>query len=82
MANMIFQSPVTANWLGTINMTLCHVRPMDDDFNIRTMAQSGSEVLELGILAYPSAEMTAFDDALSAYLTTLDSTTGDRKSVV
>jgi hypothetical protein len=72
MANMVFQSPVTANWLGTINMTLCHVHPDDADFNIRTMAQSGTEVLELGILAYPSADAEAFNAALASYLMILD----------
>ena len=72
MANMIFPSPVTGNWLATINMTLCHVRPNDDDFDILTLAQSGEEVLELGILAYPSADSTLFNTALDAYLSTLD----------
>ena len=45
MANMIFPSAVTANWLSTINMTLCHVRPDDPDFDLRTLAQSGAQVL-------------------------------------
>jgi len=68
MANMIFQSPVTANWLATINMTLCHVRPDDADFDLRTIAQSGSEVLELGIMAYPTDGESDFRSALDGYL--------------
>lgn len=68
MANMIFPSPVTGNWLGTINMTLCFVRPDDARFDIRTLAQSGTEVLELGIMAFPTSDKDDFDKALWLYL--------------
>jgi hypothetical protein len=68
MANMVFQSPATGNWLGTISMTLFHVRPNDEDFDLRTLAQSGEEVLELGILAYPAGSAAEFETALDSYL--------------
>jgi hypothetical protein len=68
MANMIFPSPVTGNWLATINTTLCHVRPNDQNFDLRTLAQSGEEVLELGILAFPAEEEAMFRTSLDAYL--------------
>lgn len=55
MANILFPSPVTANWLQTIHMTLIFVKPLDGDFDLRTLAQSGEEILELGILAFPNA---------------------------
>ena len=71
MANMIFPSPVTANWLATINMTLCFARPDDPEFDLRTLAQSGGQVLELGIMAYPTSNQN-FQSALDAYLAVLN----------
>ena len=56
MANMLFPSPVTGNWLQTIHMTLIFVKPVDDRFDLRTLAQSGEEVLELGLLVFPADE--------------------------
>ena len=56
MANMLFPSPVTSNWLRTIHMTLVFVKPMDDRFDLRTLAQSGEQVLELGLLVLPTTE--------------------------
>lgn len=56
MANMLFPSPVTRNWLETIHMTLIFVKPLDPDFDLRTLAQSGEEVLELGVLVVPAFE--------------------------
>jgi len=53
-------------------MTLCHVHANDPDFDLKTLAQSGDEVLELGILAYPSDSEAAFDAALESYLTSAD----------
>jgi hypothetical protein len=56
MANMVFRSPVTSNWLQTINMTLIFVKPIDKDFDLRTLAQSGGEVLEMGLLVFPTRD--------------------------
>jgi len=56
MANALFPTSVTSNWLKTINMTLIFVKPLDDEFDLRTLAQSGEEVLELGILAFPHSD--------------------------
>ena len=56
MANMLFPSPVTSNWLQTIYMTLIFVKPMDDRFELRTVAQSEEEVLELGLLVFPTVD--------------------------
>ncbi|MCJ7641923.1 MAG: hypothetical protein MUO29_08530, partial [Desulfobacterales bacterium] len=39
MANMLFPSPVTSNWIQTIHMTLIFVKPVDEDFDLRTLAQ-------------------------------------------
>lgn len=76
MANMIFPSPVTANWLSTINITLCHVRPNEDDFDLTVLAQSAAEVLEIGILAYPSVDTATFDTALGLYLDAVNGSMG------
>lgn len=54
MANMLFPSPVTQKWLQTIHMTLVFVKPRNEGFDLRTLAQSGEQVLELGILAFAS----------------------------
>lgn len=74
MANMLFPSPVTQNWLQTIHMTLVFVRPQDAEFDLRTLAQSGEEVLELGILAFDSgardtavAQANSYLDALATH---------------
>ncbi len=56
MANMLFPSPVTSNWLQTIYMTLIFVKPMDENFDLRTLAQSGEEVLEMGLLVFPAED--------------------------
>jgi len=53
MANMVFTSPVAAKWLQTIDMTLIFVKPLDNHFDLRTLAQSGTQVLELGLLVFP-----------------------------
>jgi hypothetical protein len=53
MANMVFTSPVAAKWLQTIDMTLIFVKPLDNHFDLRTLAQSGAQVLELGLLVFP-----------------------------
>lgn len=72
MANMLFPHPVTANWLQTINMTLVFVKPLDADFDLHTLAQSGDEVLELGILAYPENDSESARAAAQAYLETVE----------
>lgn len=53
MANMIFPSPVTSNWLQTLHMTLIFVKPLDKKFDLRTLAQSDEQVSELGLLVFP-----------------------------
>jgi len=55
-------------------MTLCHVHANDPNFDLATLAQSGDEVLELGILAYLPDSEAAFDAALELYLTSADTT--------
>ena len=59
MANMLFPSPVTGNWLQTIHMTLIFVKPLDEHFDLRTLAQSGDEVLEMGLLVFPTSGASA-----------------------
>ncbi|MGI4756042.1 MAG: hypothetical protein ACRYGF_04245 [Janthinobacterium lividum] len=53
MANMVFTSPVAAKWLQTLDMTLIFVKPLDKNFQLSTLSQSGSQVLELGLLVFP-----------------------------
>ena len=53
MANMVFRSPVAAKWGQTLDMTLIFVKPLDKDFQLSTLSQSGAQVLELGVLAFP-----------------------------
>ena len=67
MANMVFTSPVAANWLKTLDMTLIFVKPLDRNFNLGTLSQSGAQVLELGLLVFPDNHSTdAAEDYLSA----------------
>jgi hypothetical protein len=70
MANMLFTSPVAEKWLQTLNMTLIFVKPLDDHFDLHTLAQSGAQVLELGLLVFPA---TGANDAAAGetYLDTL-----------
>jgi hypothetical protein len=70
MANMLFTSPVAEKWLQTINMTLIFVKPLDNHFDLHTLAQSGAQVLEMGLLVFPA---TGANDAAAAeaYLDTL-----------
>lgn len=73
MANMLFPSPVTANWLKTIYMTLIFVKPLTEGFDLRTLAQSGDEVLELGLLVFPrSGDAGSSDRAATTYLDRLE----------
>jgi hypothetical protein len=53
MANTVFTSPVAAKWLQTLDMTLIFVKPLDSNFQLSTLSQSGSQVLELGLLVFP-----------------------------
>jgi len=69
MANMVFTSPVAANWLQTINMTLIFVKPLDSHFDLHTLAQSGTQVLELGLLVFPATGTN--DASVEKYLDTL-----------
>ena len=55
MANMLFPTPIVKNWLATLDMTLVFVKPLDDNFSLSTLAQSGSQVLELGLLVFPTS---------------------------
>ncbi len=72
MANMLFPTPVARNWLQTLDMTLIFVKPLDRTFDLRTLAQSGGQVLELGLLVFPTsaghepAAMVKYLDALKA----------------
>jgi hypothetical protein len=70
MANMLFTSPVAEKWLQTLNMTLIFVKPLDNHFDLHTLAQSGAQVLELGLLVFPT---TGANDAaaVETYLDTL-----------
>ena len=75
MANMLFSTPVAAKWVQTLDMTLIFAKPLDNNFDLRTLAQSGGQVLELGLLVFPtsSAKPAAGNDAAAAetYLDTL-----------
>ena len=72
MANMLFPSPVTSNWLQTIYMTLIFVKSMDENFDLRTLAQSGEEVLEMGLLVFPVDDSNDSEDRQSAAIDYLD----------
>ena len=61
MGNMLFSTPVAANWLQTLDMTLVFVKPLDNNFDLHTLAQSGAQVLELGVLAFPASPTHAKD---------------------
>jgi hypothetical protein len=69
MANMVFTSLVAENWLKTIDMTLIFVKPLDNHFDLHTLAQSGAQVLELGLLVFPTSGPN--DAAAETYLDTL-----------
>jgi hypothetical protein len=75
MGNMLFTTPVAANWLKTLDMTLIFVKPLDKNFDLHTLAQSGEQVLELGLVVFSTsgADAAAETDALAAetYLKTL-----------
>lgn len=55
MANMLFPTPVAEKWLQTLDMTMLFVKPIDSGFDLRTLAQSGGQVLELGLLVFPTS---------------------------
>ncbi len=55
MANMLFPTPVAEKWLQTLDMTLVFVKPLDSSFDLHTLAQSGGQVLELGLLVFPTS---------------------------
>ena len=59
MGNMLFATPVAAKWLQTLDMTLVFVKPLDRNFDLHTLAQSGGQVLELGLLAFPASGANA-----------------------
>jgi hypothetical protein len=69
MANTLFSSPVAEKWGKTIDMTLIFVKPLDNHFNLRTLAQSGTQVLEMGLLVFPANG--ANDTAAETYLDSL-----------
>src|SRR6516162_7594165 len=70
MANMLFPTPVAEKWLQTIDMTLIFVKPLDNNFDLHTLAQSGGQVLELGLLVFPTsgANAAAGNDAAAAQI--------------
>jgi hypothetical protein len=59
MANLLFPTPVAEKWMKTLDMTLVFVRPIDNNFDLHTLAQSGAQVLELGVLAFPASGASA-----------------------
>lgn len=68
MANLLFPTQVAANWMKTLEMTLIFVKPRDAGFDLHTLAQSGTQVLEVGVLAFPTsgANVAAADDEPAA----------------
>lgn len=78
MANMLFPTPVAAKWLQTLDMTMIFVKPLDREFDLHTLAQSGGQVLEMGLLAFPASGANAASDsdpaAARAYLDALKTT--------
>ena len=74
MANLLFPTPVAGKWLATLDMTLVFVKPRDADFDLHTLAQSGAQVLELGVLAFPASgsNVAAGDDDPAAAQRYLD----------
>lgn len=68
MGNMLFSTPIAAKWLQTLDMTLIFVKPLDSNFDLHTLAQSGKQVLEIGLLVFPasSADATAGNDPTAA----------------
>ncbi|QGY01558.1 hypothetical protein MMSR116_06305 [Methylobacterium mesophilicum SR1.6/6] len=75
MANMLFPTPAAERWLRTLDMTLVFVKPLDSSFDLRTLAQSGDQVLELGLLVFPISGPNAVSEkdpaAARAYLDAL-----------
>jgi hypothetical protein len=59
MANMLFPTPVADKWLQTLDMTLIFVKPLNNNFDLHTLAQSGKQVLELGLLVFPASATNA-----------------------
>ena len=59
MANMLFPTPVAAKWVQTLDMTLVFVKPLDRTFDLHTLAQSGGQVLEMGLLTFPISDAPA-----------------------
>ena len=73
MANMLFPTPVADKWMRTLDMTLVFVKPLDSGFDLRTLAQSDGQVLEMGLLAFPaSGEKAAAGSEPAAARTYLD----------
>ena len=75
MANVLFPTPVAEKWLKTLDMTLVFVKPLDSKFDLHTLAQSGGQILELGVLAFPGSSANAVTEGTSgpayAYLDNL-----------
>ena len=72
MGNMLFSTPVAANWMRTLDMTLVFVKPLDSDFDLRTLAQSGGQELELGLLVFPTSGADQPEKDLAAVRSYLD----------
>ena len=73
MANMLFPTPIAGKWLQTLDMTMLFVKPLDANFDLHTLAQSGGQVLELGLLVFPtSGAKAAAESDTAAALTYLD----------
>lgn len=59
MANLLFPTPVAEKWLKTLDMTMIFAKPLDSTFDLHTLAQSGGQVLELGVLSFPTSGVNA-----------------------
>ncbi|WP_129217945.1 hypothetical protein [Lichenibacterium ramalinae] len=66
MANMLFSTPVAEKWLKTLDMTMLFVKPLDSNFDLHTLAQSGGQVLELGLVVFQTSGANAAAGSIAA----------------
>ena len=48
MGNMLFPTPIADKWLKTLDMTMLFVKPLDNNFDLHTLAQSGGAGARVG----------------------------------